>query len=204
MDPSKIAIPTLAAGASAASVGGYFYATSKQATVLDKVKESLKDHHRVLSSKDDSAWEKFKEVYKASKEKQISDVSEEKVNEWCESTLKETFTQDKYDKVMTWCVVYDRSIKDHVGTSLLPSSGEGVDGKWQKAWEKFEKDNSNAGVLKLSDDALVGSSKPSGKEDGGKALNKWCNDRYSMKMYELGAEDLSKKVEKWCSETQGT
>ncbi|AEG73614.1 hypothetical protein MHF_1378 [Mycoplasma haemofelis Ohio2] len=204
MTSSKIVLPTLAAGASAASVGGYMYASSgksKEITILDKVKESLKKNHRILTSKDDVAWQKFKEVYKAATGKGISGVSEEQISNWCEVTLKEEFDQEKYDKAEEWCVVYDLSLKESIGKSLLPASG--ADEKWKKAWDKFSSGNDSSEDLKLSDEALIGNSKPSDSEKGGSALNTWCTSKYEMKMYELGALDLAKKVEKWCNEEAG-
>ncbi|CBY93371.1 hypothetical protein HF1_13630 [Mycoplasma haemofelis str. Langford 1] len=201
---SKIAIPTLAAGSSAASVGGYFYATSgrqTKTTVLDKVQASLKDHQRILLSKGDSAWEKFKEVYSHQPSKQISNVSSEQINSWCESTLKGEFVQLKYDQAMMWCVIYDRSIKDHLGDSLLPESGDGVEEKWKSAWEKFNTDNGGAGDLQIPDDQLENVD-PKGKDKGGPALQKWCTSKYGVKMYELNADGLSKKVGRWCVEAK--
>ncbi|CBY93321.1 hypothetical protein HF1_13130 [Mycoplasma haemofelis str. Langford 1] len=202
MASPKILLPTLAAGTSAASVGGYMYATSgnKEVTILDKIKDSLKTHHRILTSKGDSAWDKFKKVYKEGGDKKISGVSEEQINGWCESTLEESFNKEKYDQAMMWCVIYDRSIKESLSKPVL--SAEKTDEKWKKAWDKFNTGNSTAGELKLEDTALNNPT-PNDRDKGGSALNEWCTSKYEMKMYELGAEALSKKVEKWCNEDAG-
>ncbi|AEG73669.1 hypothetical protein MHF_1435 [Mycoplasma haemofelis Ohio2] len=200
MPSAKVIAPTVALGASAASAGGYMYATSGGDTILYKVKSSLKDYQRILSSKEDPIWKKFKEVYKSKESGKIPNISEDQIGAWCEDTLKESFNKEKYDQAMMWCVVDNRSLKDSLSKALLPASG--ATEKWQKAWEKFNSGNSNAGSLKLPDDAL-GSAKPNEKTAGGTALNKWCASKYEMKMYELGVEDMSKKVEKWCSEEAG-
>ncbi|CBY93373.1 hypothetical protein HF1_13650 [Mycoplasma haemofelis str. Langford 1] len=195
----KFGLPA-ALGTGVAGAGGY-YLVSDRETIGSALTSSLKDFQKVLSSRGDSEWKEWKEVYGASQEK-INSVTKDSLPQWCENTLKLSKKDKNYDLASKWCVVNTRSFKDELASKGIQVLTEAAsDGKWQKAWKHHNSKKSENNSLAITDTTVVASTVT--ESNGSTPMHKWCTDRYSSPMYKLNAESEMEQVGKWCSVEAG-
>ncbi|AEG73108.1 hypothetical protein MHF_0844 [Mycoplasma haemofelis Ohio2] len=188
-----------ASGTGALGVGGYYsyQAIKGEPTLLSKLESSLQNHQKILSV-GDAEWSSWSEVYKASKQNKIPEVTHSELPRWCETTLK-SHDKSKLDLASAWCVINARSLAEEIkatsSASLLSLEGDNTTA-WEGAWD-FYNQNKNTGGLEISDATFKASD--SNKTQGGSALKKWCSDLLSKKMYEPLEVKAKERAEKWCS-----
>ncbi|CBY93403.1 hypothetical protein HF1_13950 [Mycoplasma haemofelis str. Langford 1] len=190
--------------AGAAGTGAYFglvKSSNSKETIKSKLELSLKGKARkILTSKTDVIWEKYKVLYEKSSQK-ISGVNKNELPNWCSTTLEKEYSDKEsplYDNASKWCVANTNTLKKELeskGIAFL-SFEDGSDSKWQHAWTKYESEKAS---LTITDDSLK--SLTSDANAGGPKLKEWCKVKLEKYMYEdLGEEKVEDKVSKYCVE----
>ncbi|AEG73700.1 hypothetical protein MHF_1466 [Mycoplasma haemofelis Ohio2] len=192
--------------AGVAGTGAYFglvKSSNSKETIKSKLELSLKGKARkILTSKTDVIWEKYKVLYEKSSQK-ISGVNKNELPNWCSTTLEKEYSDKEsslYDNASKWCVANTNTLKKELESEkriTFLTFEDGSDSKWQQAWTKYESEKAS---LTITDDSLKNLN-PNDANTGGPKLKEWCKAKLEKYMYEdLGEEKVEDKVSKYCVE----